>query len=285
MKVVVLGGSGFIGRALGKHLERAGHAVVAPSSATVQVQTRATLATVFDDLQPDCVINLAGVASVSSSDALGYYQVNAFGHLNVLDAMAEVRPGARVLLASSANVYGKGKRAPLCESDRPAPINHYGLSKLMAEEFGRLYSDRLQICAVRIFNCIGLGQAPTFLVPKIVYAFKARQERLNLGNLSVERDFVDLRDVCEMWRLLVESPTAPEAINFGSGSTATIETLIALLADLTGHRPLVESVPALQRPHDIEYQCADISCLSRLGFSRRVSLNETLKWMLGEADQ
>lgn len=280
----MLGGSGFVGRALCRHLLKCGHSVFPLSHEVVPVQDRNALETAFGDLKPNCVINLAGIASVSSMDVLGYYEVNAFGHLNVLDAAASVCPEARVFLASSANVYGRGKQAPLNEGDRPAPINHYGLSKLMAEEFGRLYADRLQVCAVRIFNCIGIGQKRTFLVPKIIDAYRARRERLSLGNLLIERDYVDLRDVCEMWRVLVDSPTLPEVINFGSGTTSTIDAIVKQLAEMTGHQLLVESDPAFQRARDIEYQCADVSALLSLGFVRRYALADTLMWMLGEGE-
>lgn len=281
----MLGGSGFIGRALCSHLANHGHSISSPSRTAAPVQDREALASLFRESKPDCVINLAGIATVSLPDPLAYYEANAFGHLNVLDALASVRAGTRVILASSANVYGSGKRSPLCVEDRPAPLNHYGLSKLMAEEFGRLYSDRHQVCAVRIFNCIGLGQKKSYLVPKIVDAFRSRTKRLVLGNLAVARDYVDLRDVCAMWRLVVEARVVPDVINFGTGTTSSIDAIIRHLVEMTGHQVQVESDLSLRRSSDIEFQCADTSGLSELGFEREFALRDTLRWMLGDGEE
>ncbi|MCK7491693.1 MAG: GDP-mannose 4,6-dehydratase [Comamonadaceae bacterium] len=88
---------------------------------------------------------------------------------NLLQAIAEAAPGVRkVLLASSANVYGNTDADPIGEDVPPAPVNHYACSKLAMEFIARTWFDRLPIVITRPFNYTGPGQTEAFLIPKLV---------------------------------------------------------------------------------------------------------------------
>jgi len=284
-RVLIFGGNGFMGRALVSHLRALGDEVVAPSRAEAPiVDAEGVLAATFA-ARPDVIINLAGISSVQHHDNAALYETNMIGHLRVLEAAAKAAPGARVFLASTANIYGQGAGASFRESDPPAPLNHYGLSKLAAEQLHLVYAKSLQLCAVRPFNCIGRGQKSSLVVSKLVDAFRRRLPVIELGNLDVRRDFVDIRDVCGMWATLI-SAAPPPVVNFGTGETAALMEVVAMLEQLTGHAPKIVSSPAFARAADIIYQQADPSLITSLGFRRQHHLRDTLAWMLAdEGDQ
>lgn len=278
--ILILGGTGFMGRALCAHLRAEGHEVAAPSRGDYALNDVASIKRLIEATAPNTLINLAGISSVTHADDRALYDVNAFGHLNVLDATLAAAPNARVLLASTANVYGQSANETFRESDLPAPVNHYAISKLTAEQFNRLYSDRLQVSAVRPFNCTGRGQKPSLVISKLVDAFRRKVDRLELGDLSVRRDYVDIRDVCEMWSALIAAPAPPPLVNFGTGEATPLGDVIDKLSELSGHRLEAVSSPHFLRPRDIVYQRADTTILESLGFRRQFRLTDTLSWML-----
>lgn len=270
-----------MGRALVAHLRAQGRAVAAPTHAEAPVDDRAALERAVEAAAADTIINLAGISSVTHADARALYETNAFGHLNVLEAAGAA--GAPVYLASTANVYGQARS--FRESDVPAPVNHYGVSKLMAEQFNRLYSDRLIACAVRPFNCTGRGQKPSLVISKLVDAFRRRAAFVELGDTTVERDYVDIRDVCAMWDAVLAAASPPPVVNFGTGQATRLTDVIALLQEISGHTLDVAHSGGLLRARDIVYQRADTELLESLGFVRRHSLADTLAWMLEDGEK
>ncbi len=117
----------------------------------------------LQEARPDYVIHLAALSYVARNDSTGFYAVNTVGTTNLLEAIVTAKLNLRrVVIASSANVYGNATVEPITEATPPAPVNHYAASKLAMEVMVRTYADRFPIVLTRPFNYTGVGQTETF---------------------------------------------------------------------------------------------------------------------------
>ena len=141
-----------------------------------------------------------------------YTQSIPWARLSLLDALERAAPQlSKVVLASTSQVYGNSNDDPMTERTPTAPVSHYACSKLSMELMARTRFDRLPIVITRPFNYIGRGQAHQFLLPKLMDHFRRRAPIVQLGNMDVERDFLDVRSVADVYVRLLESPCARRA--------------------------------------------------------------------------
>lgn len=289
-RALLTGSEGFTGRYMRAELEAAGYEVIGlgagpgPVVGYVQadLQQAQAVHAVVRQVQPEVVIHLAALAFVGHGEVDDFYRVNLLGTRNLLAALADSpqRPAA-VLLASSANVYGNQSEGCLAESTLPAPANDYAVSKLAMEYMARTWLDELPIFITRPFNYTGVGQAEHFLLPKIVSHFVRREPVIELGNLDVSRDFSDVRSVVAAYRGLIEIQPVGETFNVASGRAYTLNDVLRLCEELTGHCPEVRVNPAYVRRNEVRYLCGDATRLRAcLGSWQTPELRETLSWML-----
>jgi nucleoside-diphosphate-sugar epimerase len=290
-KALITGSEGFTGRYLARELERCGWEVwgtdvldksLNPRYRRSDLTDRQSLQRIVDEIQPQVVAHLAGIAFVAHGNADAFYRVNLMGARNLLAALAQAPPGPEcVLLASSANVYGNRAEGVLNETTPPNPTNDYAVSKLAMEYMARLWLDRLPVVLARPFNYTGVGQSEAFLLPKIVAHFRRRAEVIELGNLDVWRDFSDVRAVVRAYRRLLEVCPAGETVNVCSGHAHSLREILAMAQAITGHALRVEVNPALVRQNDVKTLCGDPSKLcSLIGAWETPPLEATLGWML-----
>ncbi|WP_336367013.1 NAD-dependent epimerase/dehydratase family protein [Marinobacter sp. C2H3] len=289
-RVLVTGSEGFTGRYLVEELEGAGYEVVGlgshESSAKGYIQADLTeveaLKAAIADVQPDVVIHLAALAFVGHGDPNAFYRVNLMGTRNLLEALgASGKTPESVLLASSANVYGNQKEGELTEHTPPAPANDYAVSKLAMEHMARTWLPALPITLVRPFNYTGVGQADSFLLPKIVSHFKRKASVIELGNLDVWRDFSDVRAVVQAYRKLIERKPVGETFNVASGRTHSLREVLALCTELSGHELEVRVNPAFVRANEVKTLCGNADKLRAcIGDWKTPELKDTLRWML-----
>jgi nucleoside-diphosphate-sugar epimerase len=286
LKILLTGADGFTGRPFAKQAAAAGHEVAAlRADLTDEV---AVLEEVMA-IEPDAVVHLAAISFVGHADQAAFYSVNVLGTTNLLDALVQLpRPPRRVLLASSANIYGNSEQSPLQETQPPAPVNHYAMSKLAMEYMSRTYIGRLNLIVTRPFNYTGPGQDPNFVIPKLAKHFAARAPSVSLGNLDVEREFNDIRLVCDAYLLLLAYGEPGEAYNVCSGKPYTLRHVIETFEQLTGHRMKVEIDPRFVRPNEVHRLCGNPDKLNRVASANGIpletpSLRETLQSMLTHA--
>lgn len=290
--VLVTGAGGFTGRHLVPALQAAGYRVVglgregSPADTDVDCDLRDPRAVreAVAGVRPTHVVHLAALAFVAHADERAFYDVNLFGCLHLLDALhALPQVPRKVLIASSANVYGTPGVESIDETVCPAPVNHYACSKLAMEHMVRTWFGRLPTVLARPFNYTGVGQSESFLIPKIVKHFTQRAERIQLGNLDVSRDFSDVRDVVSAYVALLESEVHSETFNVCSGRAVALREVLQMMTGLTGHAPRVEVDPALVRRNEIAVLRGSCQKLSRaVGFAPRYRLEQTLAWMASD---
>lgn len=276
---LVTGAIGFTGGHLAPLLQAAGYRVHPLKS---DLTDRRAVLDEVASVGPGCVVHLAAISFVPHADVGEMYRVNVDGTRHLLEACAALaEPPRKLVLASSANVYGVPRGEPVDESAPAAPVNDYGRSKLAMEELARAFFDRLPIVLVRPFNYTGRGQAVHFVVPKLVEAFRARAAELDLGDTSVVRDFSDVRDVAEIYRRLLEAPVRGETVNICSGRAIALAEVIDTLAALSGHRPGVRRSAGLLRAAEIPRLVGSRARLERIVGPPPVRpFAETLQWML-----
>jgi nucleoside-diphosphate-sugar epimerase len=286
MNILLTGAAGFTGLFFKKQAEAAGHTVW---SLAANLTDKAAVAAEVAQAQPTAAVHLAAISFVGHADEAAFYNVNVLGTLNLLAALAALPvPPSKVLLASSANVYGNCDASPITEAQSPAPVNHYATSKLAMEYMALTYANRLPLVFTRPFNYTGPGQAPQFLIPKLVSHFARRADRIELGNLHVEREFNDVRMVCDAYLALLAYGVPGQVYNVCTGKPFALQHVVDTLAKLTGHAMEVKVNSAFVRGNEVQHLCGNPGKLKALLEHKCLTLNspgldETLHWMLLEA--
>lgn len=224
-RILVTGATGFVGHYLCAALaqrfptaDRAflrrptdGAALAGWRSLDGDISDATALAATVESLQPDLVAHLAAQSSVGASEQnpAATWSVNAGGALALVQALQRCSSPPLLFAISSAEVFGASFSGGACDETTPAlPLNAYARSKLMAEEIFR-DCHRGQLIIVRPFNHTGPGQDQRFVLPAFAAQIAAiengrRDPVLHVGDLTAERDFLDVRDVVAAYLALLE---------------------------------------------------------------------------------
>ncbi|MEX2178035.1 MAG: GDP-mannose 4,6-dehydratase [Gemmatimonadaceae bacterium] len=304
-RVLITGGSGFVGQWLTRALMKRGDTVFAgtlegpPRVGVLDAQVIAathwlTLDTASDasiraavtGSAPDWIVHLAGIAYPpdANADPVRAFEVNALGALRLLTAVATSARDARVLIIGSADEYGPypPDRYPLDETTPLAPRSVYGSSKaaqeLLALQMWR--SAGLQVVCTRSFNHSGAGHADTYLLPALVRRAAALPETggtLLIGNAAPVRDYLHVADVVDAYLLLLDRGTAGEVYNVCSGKGVSVRQLAEHVLRRLGVRAAISTDPALSRPSDTPVLIGDNSRLrGATGWSPRRSIDDII---------
>ncbi len=291
MRSLITGGRGFVGTWLADHLQEVGDEVIVIDH-EVDVTDPVAILSAVSDAAPDAIYHLAALTHVGRSwdEPLGVLEVNVIGTAAVLAAARQCGTDPRVLVTSSAEVYGAvtdPSQLPLDENSPTAPLTPYAASKMAAEavvaQTFRGYGQHVII--VRPFNHIGPGQSPNFAVPalakRIVEADRRGAPTIPVGNLSARRDFTDVRDVVRAYRLLIESGVPGEVYNVCSGRDVGIGDIADTLLSLAGTTLAFETDPGLVRPVEVPVLRGDPGRLvEATGWKPEVTLDQTLSDVL-----
>lgn len=289
--VLVTGADGFTGHYMVEHLRNQDFKVVGLGVAEVTDVDENVFCDLTDkvavhnavlSIKPVWVIHLAAISFVGHGNTDDIYRVNILGTKNLLEALSklETKPKA-VLLASSANVYGNATSDVLDEATPLNPANDYGVSKLSMEYLARLWMHKLPIMITRPFNYTGLGQTKQFLIPKIVDHFIRQASVIELGNIDVEREFGDVRIVCQIYQQLLEQPSAVgKTFNICSGIAYSLREIIRAMEKVAGYQIKVEINPDFVRENEIKRLVGNNDLLhSVIGQQAYPVIEETLRWM------
>jgi len=207
-------------------------------------------------------------------------EVNVTGTLNLLEACvdADVK---RFIYASSAAVYGKTKTLPHHESLAPQPISPYGVSKLAAENYVRVFSDvyGLQTVCLRYFNVYGPRQTYgpySGVITVFINRLLSNQPPIIYGDGEQTRDFVDVQDVVNANTLSLKKGAVGQVFNVATGVATTVNQLASMLQEIVGKTSLTP-IYMKSRIGEIRYSYANVSKARRfLGFNSKVSVEDGL---------
>jgi UDP-glucose 4-epimerase len=303
-KIVITGGAGFIGSHIAEALVQDHHEVVIVdnlddyySPALKQrnldcvrakgdvdfvrgdVTDLGLIQNVIDDTV-DYVFHEAAQAGVriSVEDPFKPNNVNVLGTLNVLKASLDAGV-KRVINASSSSVYGKVRYLPFDEAHPTMPVSPYGVSKLAAEHYCRVFYEvyGLPTVSLRYFTVYGPRMRPDLAISIFTRKMLANEPITVFGDGEQTRDFTYIDDIVRVNRRLLETSAADGyAMNVGGGHRITVNDLIAHLREITGSAS--EVVYADKQKGDAEHTLADVGLAGELvGYRSEVSIEEGLE--------
>lgn len=299
MRALITGVGGFVGRHLLRHLQDHGDDVFGlgrardvvgldPSRmALIDLADRDAIQEAVSEIGPDAVYHLAAQSSPAESLADPWATLcnNLQSQLNLFEALLTAGLRPRVLVIGSSDEYGEPDEVPTHENVPLKPRTPYAVSKVGQDLMGFQYFAQhgLPVIRVRPFNHTGPGHDARFVIPSFARQLaeieaELREPILRVGNLNVERDFTDVRDMVDGYRLALTAGAPGEVYNLGRGRSVAIADMLNELIALCRVRVETRVDPTLLRPSDIPRQAADTRKFTALtGWRPRIPWNTTLR--------
>jgi UDP-glucose-4-epimerase GalE len=311
MRVLVTGGAGYVGSHAAKQLVASGHDVLIVDSLAeghrpsvgklafieAELLEKDRLVAAMKEHRTDAVMHFAAFAyvGVSVHDPATYYNNNIVGSLALLDAM-RVAGVDRIVFSSSCATYGIPQRVPITEDHPQHPVSPYGFTKLVIEQaladYSRAYG--LGYAALRYFNASGaaadgtIGEdhdPETHLIPLILQVALGQREYVEVFGTDYPtpdgtciRDYIHVDDLGSAHVAAIEKlqPGMALKLNLGTGHGASVQEVVDLCREVTGHPIPVRAAP--RRAGDPPALVADASAAQReLGWQARYSMREIIE--------
>lgn len=304
MRSFITGIEGFVGHYLARALEEAGGQVAGSfyDEASVRdldryqlfpadLRTGSDIGPALKQFAPDIVYHLAA----QSSAALSFknpkltFEVNVLGTLNLLEFLKTLERMPRLIIISSCEVYGPNFAGrPHRETDPYRPHSPYASSKASQELVALQYANTFgwEVVVARPFPHVGPGQSEMFALSSFAKQIAeieagAREPVIRVGNLESARDFCDVRDVVQAYRLLGERGVPGQIYNICSGQAQSLGRLLEILISYSRVPVAIEVDPERLRPADVPLLWGDGSKLAELcGWSPKIGLEKTLRDIL-----
>jgi GDP-4-dehydro-6-deoxy-D-mannose reductase len=245
---------------------------------------------VLKEVLPDVIFHFASYVSVATSfkNPLPIFQTNIIGTANLLEAIKNIVPQAKILIPGSAEEYGivQPDKMPIKEGYPLNPVNPYAVSKKFQEEMGIFYFKTygLNIYFTRTFHCTGPGLPARFVcsdfAKQIVEIESGKINGIKVGNLEIKRDFLDIREVVNAYWIVVNKGKPGEIYNVCSGKSISIKEILNKLSGLSNKDILVETDVNKLRRLDINDFIGDNAKLRNIGWSSRYSIDDSLAILL-----
>ena len=279
MKILVVGGAGYIGSVCAELLLDQGHGVTIfdnlseghrraldPRAEFVEgdLVDRQLIEKTLAKQQPDAVMHFAANALVGESmqNPSKYFRNNIANGLNLLDAM--ISAGVeKIIFSSTCAIFGPPERVPIDETMTPRPINPYGESKLAFEKILRWYGEihGLKFVSLRYFNAAGASakfgedhRVETHLIPNVLKVALGQKPTVEIFGTDYEtpdgtciRDYIHIVDLSRA-HILALNATKGDFYNLGTGGGASVRDVIDSCRKITGHN--IDIVEKPRRPGD-----------------------------------
>ena len=302
-RLLITGGAGFIGSALGEHLKASGKEVwvlddlsfgtraLAPVPderfLRIDIRNRAAVQRTIAMAAPQQVLHLAAIHFIPYCNAhpVEAADININGTINVLDACATAGSVNQVFVASTAAVYPIAEGA-VNEEHPTGPLDIYGITKLAAERIASEFCLRTGIPTIigRFFNAFGPNETNPHLIPEIQRQVRAGRRVLSLGNLEPKRDFIHTSDMARaMGALLDGGFSGCEVFNIGRGIEYSVLEVVQAFERVLGEPLSIEVDEARVRKVERMHLLADVGKLKRrTGWEPRWSIDEGVASLLTE---
>jgi GDP-4-dehydro-6-deoxy-D-mannose reductase len=302
LKILITGGTGFIGHYLAAHEVGRGHEVLCtryeggqlPLLPEVRgamyqhldITEKKSVEKLMAQFKPDVVYHLAAQAYpvISWKDPEMTFTVNVLGTIYLFESLRRENSAAQVVVACSGAEYGDRVTSPIREESVLRPLSPYGVSKatqdMLVYQYYRSYGMRL--FSLRLFGTTGpgkTGDAVNDFARQIAIAERNGGE-VKVGNLSAVRDISDVRDVIKAFTLVREAGQPGEAYNVGSGRQIEMRKVLEILIKLSKAEIVYHVDENLLRPADEQVIYPDTSKINALGYRPEFSIERTLSDVL-----
>ena len=301
MKIFVTGGAGFLGKHLVTSLLKKNHKVTIFDTSTQKIlkikKTTKNLTIVKGDIQKfsdvqkasfgsDLVVHLAAQISVNDSVKKPHITnaINVTGSLNVLQVCVANKI-SKIIVASTAAVYGVTKNISIDEKHTTIPISPYGASKLAMEKYVQSFAhtNKLDAICLRFFNIYGEGQSKEYagVISKFVERLNKNKPLEIFGVGTQTRDFVSVDDVVQAIEKSIKNLKGKRGnvYNIASGESISIKDLAKILISISKKDVKINHRKAIVG--DLKYSSASIKLARKeLNYSPKISLEKGLKQFL-----
>lgn len=305
MRFLITGINGFVGSYLAEYLLSKTNEVygtVYPSQASENINHIINKLSLFDcDLSvheeiekviikaaPELIFHLAGQSNVPLSweNPVATVKVNILGTLYLLEAIKKHAPKSRVLIVGSGDEYGNiTAKKPMREDTLLNPQNPYATTKMCAEIISAQYAmyNKLYIVRVRTFPHIGPRQSPNFVVSdfcrQIALIEKNKQHPIiNVGNLTIKRDFTDVRDIVKAYWFAINKCSTQNVYNISSDRAYSINEILKKLLQQTKSKIKIKIDTKKMRMQDTPVKIGNSTKFRKAtGWKPCINIDQTLK--------
>ena len=288
MKIIVTGGSGFIGSNVVKYLSKNHEVKIFDFKKPNNLDNEFIQGDITDfqhviNSVKDCdvVIHLAatlGVVNTETNPVLTL-DTNLGGTINVLEA-CKINKIKKIIFSSSSEVYGEPLKIPMDEDDKPIPMTTYGIAKFAAEEYIKAYSKTfgLEYTLFRLFNVYGDHQATDWVLPEFVSKAISNKDIIVHGDGLQTRSFCYVTDISNAFSLTLDKANG-QLINIGNNhEPITIKELANKIIKLSNSKSSVKFIPfeeSKRNRSEILIRVPNIKKAEKLlGYEPKISLEE-----------
>jgi len=239
--------------------------------------------------QPEHILHLASVSSVAQSwqTPMDSFVNNTNIFLNLVEMVRVCKIKCRILSVGSSEEYGEvtEDQLPLTEQHTLKPVSPYAVARVSQEMLSRIYAEgfNMDIIITRSFNHIGPGQRDSFVISSfakqlvLLSKAKAVTNKIVAGNLSIVRDFLDVRDVVKAYFILLKKGVRGEVYNICSGNGIALKDIVLKMSGLLKINIDVEVDPSLIRPNENKMIVGSFQKIkSELGWQPEIPLEKSL---------
>ena len=295
-RVLITGVNGFVGKYLTNEFRENGYFIIGlgvekknryyvDEYYSVDILFKDELYETLKVSRPNIIVHLAaqGDTQISWQKPHETISINVLGSLNILDAIRQIDFKITCLMVGSSSVYANSL-TPINENSLIDPSSPYAVSKLAQEQLAELYRKQygIQTILTRSFNHLGIGQSEKSSISsfcKQVAEAKIKKEKtISVGNITVYRDFTDVRDIVKAYRLLCERSDLHGVYNIGSGKAVSLEKILDYLINISKSNIRVFIDPERVRKMDNSYVCCDNSKMQlETGWTPSINIFDTIK--------